>query len=136
MSPRTRGRPLWALLAFWLYAPVLFLGTHWPKLQVEGPIPRTDLVVHFSAFGLWSSLCAACGWFGQAGSARNLWRTWVLGLLYAAFDEGLQLVPALGRVAAWDDYTANAVGITLGVLLVAGVARARLGGSRDAKTRP
>lgn len=127
-----RPRMKWALIAFWLYVPVLFLGTHWPKLQVAGPIPRTDLVVHLVAFGTWSALCGLCGWFGPPGSARNLVRTWIVGIIYAAFDEGLQAVPSLGRVAAWDDYWANALGITLGVLAVAAVARI---GRRDGETK-
>lgn len=114
-----------AIIAFAVYAPMLFLGTHWPNLRIDGPVERSDLWVHLGAFGLWSVLAASCGWFGEPGSWRNLSRAWLLSMAYAAVDESLQAIPALHRTAAWDDYAANAVGITLGSALVWAVRRVR-----------
>jgi VanZ family protein len=104
--------------AFWPFAVALFIATHWPQLRVDGPIPRTDLVAHFTVFGTWGLLATASAFFGPALSRRNIARTWVVGVIYAAIDEGLQLIPALGRVAALDDFAANATGITLAALLL------------------
>lgn len=106
-----------AAFVFGLYAGVLFVGTHWPGVRVEGPVPRPDLVVHFGAFGLWTTLMMMCRVWGPVASRRNVGRSVVAGLLYAGLDEGLQAIPALHRVCGWDDYAANAGG----VILAAGV---------------
>lgn len=111
--------------AFAPYAVALFIATHWPKLQVHGPIPRSDLVVHLAVFGGWGILATLCGFFGEPLSRRNIVRTWMLGLVYAAIDESLQAIPVLQRVAALDDYAANATGITLAAVLLAVVAEIR-----------
>ncbi|GJQ29167.1 MAG: hypothetical protein HBSAPP03_10510 [Phycisphaerae bacterium] len=114
----SRGRAGWRW-AFAIYALILFTATHWPRLRIEGPMPRPDLWLHVGAFGAWAALCGACAWWGAWSAWRNLAVTWLVGVLYAALDEGLQLIPALGRFAAWDDYAANVVGVTLGVVAIA-----------------
>jgi VanZ family protein len=123
---------------FAIYAPALFVATHWPKLQVDGPIPRTDLLAHVTVFGGWGLLATMSGFFGEPLSRRNIIRTWMVGLVYAAIDEGLQAIPAIRRVASLDDYAANAMGITLAAVLlavVAGVRRGRNGGTDTANNR-
>jgi VanZ family protein len=40
-------------------------------------------------------------------------------VLYAAFDEGTQAIPILGRTAAWDDYLFNVMGVSLGTAVCA-----------------
>ncbi|HEX8877320.1 MAG TPA: VanZ family protein [Phycisphaerales bacterium] len=112
-------------LAFAAYAVLLFLGTHWPQLNIQGPVPRSDLWVHLVAFGTWSALVTLCGFFGPRLSARNLLLSWILALGYACLDEGLQGIPALGRTCAWDDLAMNACGITLASLALAALARTR-----------
>lgn len=103
-------RPIFAA-----YALFLFVGTHWPNLQVKGPVERSDLWVHLIVFGAWATLAAACGFFGPVFSARNLSLTWLLAVGYACIDEGLQAIPALGRTCAWDDLAFNTLGITLAI---------------------
>ena len=110
--------------AFWAYAVLLFVATHWPKLKLPGGEVRSDLFVHFGAFGTWSFLLGASGLLGDWRSPWTLVKALVVGYLYAAFDEGLQIIPALGRTCAWDDYGADCLGITLGVLALAVVVRA------------
>lgn len=115
--------PRWRI-AFALYAVLLFTGTHWPKLNIEGPIPRPDLYIHFGAFGLWAFLFGLCAFFAPKAprfSAKNYVCTFIAGLAYAAIDEGLQAIPILYRTCAWDDYAADAVGILLGTLALAAV---------------
>ncbi len=98
---------------FGAYAVLLFTATHYPNLQVPGPVPRTDLFVHVGAFGCWMLAASWCAWFGPATSMRNVVRTWFIAVVYAGFDEGLQAIPALHRTCAWDDFGANVLGITL-----------------------
>ena len=112
-------------LCRWLFAPyaiVLFIATHIPNVRIDGPIPRTDLLLHITVFGGWGLLATLCGFFGPPLSRRNIVRTWVVGLIYAAIDESLQLIPSLHRVAAIDDYAANASGITLAAIFLSIVA--------------
>ena len=109
--------------AFAVYAVALFTGTHWPNLQINGPVERSDLYVHFGAFGTWAFLAACCRFFGPVFSGRNLVLSWLLSLSYACFDEGLQAIPALGRTCAWDDLLANSVGISIAIAGLAIVGR-------------
>lgn len=98
--------------AFLLYIPTLFTATHWPNLKIEGS-GRPDLVVHLAAFGLWTSLFIASGFFGPALSWRNIRWAFLIASIYAAADEALQAIPSLHRTAAFDDWLANLSGITL-----------------------
>lgn len=107
------------LAGFAAYAMLLFTMTHWPALTFQGPVARSDLYVHFGAFGLWAFLLGCTGLLGRI----DHWRTWratlAMGLGYAAFDESLQVVPWLRRWAAFDDLMANFGGILLGTLALA-----------------
>lgn len=106
----------WWRWAFTAYAITLFVATHWPQLRIAGPPIRSDLIIHFIAFGIWSFLFAAADLRGNAASWRNLQWPLAIGLIYAAIDEGSQAIPALGRTCAWDDFAANCGGIALGIL--------------------
>lgn len=123
----------WVRAGFALYALVIFVLTHMPKLKIEGPIARTDLIIHMGVFGLWTLLITACEFFGPALSARNIARSGVVALVYSAFDEGTQAIPILGRVCAWDDWFANAFGVVTAVvaMLVAGRWQQRREAHRD-----
>lgn len=103
--------------AFIAFAILLFTGTHWPKLRIEGPIPRPDLVVHFVAFGLWGLTLCVSGLLGEPGTIRNAARCLGVGLVYAAIDESLQLIPILGRTFGLDDYAFNVIGLVMGTSL-------------------
>lgn len=100
--------------AFVAYAIALFTMTHWPKLVVQGPVPRTDLWAHFAAFSLWTVLLG-----GSFGRGLPLWALALVGFAYAGVDEGLQAIPALGRVCAWDDFFADCGGVVIGVGVLA-----------------
>ena len=107
--------PRWLrIAAFAGFAVLLFIGTHWPQLRIEGPIPRPDLVMHLVVFGGWSLLLCITGLFGEPGSISTAVKCLLVGVVYAAFDESTQLIPALGRYAALDDYLFNVIGLTLG----------------------
>ena len=105
------------LTAFITIAILLFVGTHWPQLRIEGPIKRPDLVVHFIAFGLWSFLLCLSGLLGEPGTRRNAIRCFLVGVVYAAIDESSQMIPALGRFAGLDDYAFNVIGLIIGCSL-------------------
>lgn len=117
--------------AFGAYVGFQFVMTHWPGLAVPGP-GRPDLVVHFAVFGTWNALLIACGCFGPRLSLRNIAVSTLIASLWAAFDEGSQIVPAIRRVAAWDDYGANIAGIQIAAVIAIGLGRlARGAGGRD-----
>ncbi|MDX2131529.1 MAG: VanZ family protein [Planctomycetota bacterium] len=103
-------------VVFPLYAVVIFLLTHWPGVKVEGPMPRADLWAHLGAFGLWGFLFGCTAWLGPPETRRGFLRALLAGGVYTAIDESLQLIPALARVAAWDDWLANVAGVLLGLL--------------------
>ncbi len=104
--------------AFIVYAIILFTATHWPQLQIDGPVPRTDLYLHFIAFGLWTALFGFADFIGPWRHPSTPLRLMACGLVYAAVDEGLQLIPVLGRHASLEDYTANAIGVLLGSITI------------------
>lgn len=126
---------MWRRLAFWAYAIALFVGTHWPRLEISVPgVQRPDLFVHFTIFALWSILLYATMYFAGLGRWRGLGVTWLVAVVYAAIDEALQGIPSLRRNAAWDDLAANIGGITLGLAAVAAwvVVRERAGREQSA----
>ncbi len=120
--------------AFFAYALVLFIATHWPALTIEGPIERPDLVLHLAAFGLWAALLTASGLLAPPRTPRNLARSLAVSLAYAVLDELSQGVPILRRTVGLDDLLANLLGATLGAfaawLLIRRYTRKRAGATR------
>ncbi len=132
--PRPDARPrqqLWRA-AFALFAIMLATATHWPQLKLDvAPIERADLLQHLIAFGLWTALLIAGGFFGPWNSWRNIAAAHLVAVVYAGIDEGTQLIPILGRTAAWDDFAFNCIGVWIGaVLMIAVRARALSRGER------
>ncbi|MBX3361215.1 MAG: VanZ family protein [Phycisphaeraceae bacterium] len=102
------------LVGFGVYALALFIATHWPRLAIDSPIRGTDKIIHVGVFFVWTLLLAAA-----VRHRRPRLRT--LGLIacgYAALDEGLQAIPALGRTCSWWDLLANVVGVGLGLVVI------------------
>jgi VanZ family protein len=122
---RTFGVPL-ALRrgAFLTFAVVLFIATHWPQLQIDGPVPRTDLWLHVGAFATWTLLFGFGEFIGPWRHPATPLRLMACGLVYAGVDEGLQAIPVLGRFATFEDYLANAVGVLLATVTLTVLARA------------
>ncbi|MBL8759711.1 MAG: hypothetical protein JNL50_00255 [Phycisphaerae bacterium] len=99
------------------FAALLFVMTHWPRVAIpaEG---RWDLLVHAGVFGLWAVLLMSTAPFGPWRSPRNIARCAPIAVIYACIDEGLQAVPLVRRVAAWDDLAANIAGVLIASLIV------------------
>jgi len=109
-----------ARVALVLYAIALSTLTHWPRLRVENAdIPRLDLLAHLGAYGLLGFITGLAAPFGPVTRARPAALTLAALLLYAAIDESTQAIPGLGRFAGFDDYAANALGLTLGLAAAA-----------------
>mgnify|MGYP001367385905 CR=1 FL=1 len=104
------------LAVFIAYAATLAVATHWPGVVIDGPVPRSDLWVHLGAFGLWAMLLAITGVGGKIGGPKNLLGTLVIGVMYAAVDEFTQQF--FGRISAFDDFLADAIGVVLGTASV------------------
>ena len=100
------GFVAWALLLFTL--------THWPNLQVDAGIPRTDLWAHAIGYGVWTFLLIASGFLGARGSWKSVGLGMPLALLYAGLDEASQGIPGLGRFVTWEDFAANSIGVWIG----------------------
>lgn len=104
--------------AFWCYAVLLFVATHWPRLELPHVvIERTDIVVHMGAFGLWTLLLIASEYTGLWLSRTSIGRAWLIGIVYCAFDEATQAIPFIRRTAAWDDWAADVGGVTAAVVI-------------------
>jgi hypothetical protein len=116
------------LAAFWCYAGLLFLGTHWPRARLPDTGVRLDLFVHMGIFGVWTGLLIGAGFFGAPLSNRNLLAAALIAPVYAAVDEGLQAIPWVHRTCAWDDYALNlaGIGIALGAALALRLARGKI----------
>ena len=109
----------WAV--FWAYAAALFLATHWPRLVVDSPVRGTDKVIHAAVFCIWTLLLGRATEAGSRG-----WRLITLAVVacvYAAIDEGLQAIPALGRTCSAADLGANLAGVALAIVAVGVLSR-------------
>jgi hypothetical protein len=98
-----------------LYAVALVVVLHLPELQVGSAQERTDLWIHLGAFGLLTVLLVFCGWFGEAGSRRNLALSAVVGIAAGAGLEWTQRMQWVRRYFAIDDLMANTTGAGLGI---------------------
>ncbi len=125
MSPGARRSA--ARIAFFAFAALLVVGTHWPALRVPevGGFTRMDLLVHAGAFGVWTGLLILCGFFGPALSGRNILLCAVVGAAYASIDEGTQAIPWFNRYVGWDDWAMNLIGVALACIAGAAMSRVR-----------
>ena len=123
--PRLGRRVLGVVLAaYWV---AMFLGTH-VDIAPPGPeVPNSDKVVHFLGYCGLATLFAF--W---VATERRLTLKVVLGIMltlaaYALFDE-LSQIP-VGRECDVMDWVADMLGASLGVSVVAGLARNRTSGA-------
>ena len=106
-----------------LYGLILAIGTHWPRLRIDGPVARSDLYIHVAAFGVLGGVLTLAALWGAPASRRNLVRALAVGVVFAALDEITQANPGLGRTAGFDDFLADVVGLSAGVASAALLAR-------------
>lgn len=118
-----RWSPVARRRAFFAYALLLFTLTHWPSLRIETDVSRPDLIIHATAFAIWTVLFASCAFFGAPGSRRNLGMCALIGVVYACIDEALQGLRFINRHAAVDDALADILGVAIGILAMAFLAR-------------
>jgi len=115
---KPRAGPItWAWRTYWL---ALFVVMHVPKPPGAALTARIgDKLVHAVVYFL---LALLGGW---SAKRRNLpldrhWakRWWLIYAAYAAADELLQAIPALGRACEMGDWLADLTGMTLALTLV------------------
>lgn len=109
------------LIALVVYTLALLTATHWPGLAVRGPITRTDLIIHFGAFLVWTVLLGLTGLVG-----RSVWKVVVAGMLFAVLDETTQ--PLFRRVYDTLDLLADWAGVLAGAAVLRFVLWPRLAG--------
>ena len=115
---RTRRRNR-AAIAFPVYAIILATLTHWPKLRIEAPIDRPDILAHALAFGVWTALLMATGWLGRPRGVKSLLLATGAGVCVATVDEASQALPGLGRTVDRSDLWANLLGVGAVVFVAA-----------------
>jgi hypothetical protein len=94
-------------IAFVLYALALTIGTHWPKLVLAPEVPASDKTIHVLAFAGLTYLLARTRWLGAYLGAA------ALALAWSILDELSQGIPLLNRHVAWEDATANLLGVLI-----------------------
>ena len=118
-----RSRKHWYRRALPVYWIVLFCATHYPTLGLPAPIPQSDKVAHFVAFGLLAFLFWKCvESFDRKLSGRFVWVAFVVLGAYAALDEYLQQF--VNRYTSLADWLADLAGVSV-VLLALEVHRRR-----------
>lgn len=129
MSEQAAGLPGWLpsranrRRAFWVYAAALFTATHWPKLEIPRVVfERTDIVLHAGAFCVWTLLMMGTEYLGPPLNRRAIGWCWLIGLVNAGVDEALQAIPFVNRTCAWDDWGADAAGVTAAALAMLWIA--------------
>ncbi len=110
-----RSREAWdrwyvrALPAYWIF---LFSATHFPRLELTGPIPKSDKLHHMLAYGLLAFLFWRFAQvFHRPLSPRFVWLAGILLVSYAAADEYLQ--GFVNRGPDVFDWLADVAGIVL-----------------------
>lgn len=94
--------------AFVIYALLLTIATHWPRLQLgteESPWP--DKLLHMLAFGGLAFLFIQTKWVKKLYLCSLLIAVWTL------FDEFSQSLPILGRESSWGDALSGVMGIAI-----------------------
>jgi VanZ family protein len=99
-----------ALLFYWL---LLFIGTHIPANRIAVQIHENDKLIHALAFAGLSFLMAWAIPTNKQRLHRNTMLAAVATVVYAAFDELLQI--PVGRTADWRDFLADCVGVCMGL---------------------
>jgi VanZ family protein len=106
---------LWqlALACYWV---ALFVGTHMPIERLALSRGTADKFAHVAAFGGLAMLVAIT-WRLAAGHFHlpQLFSVWAIVVLYGAIEETTQ--PMVGRTASLIDWSADAIGATLGSML-------------------
>lgn len=87
---------------------VVFVLTHWPRLELPLVLEGSDKIIHMTVFGL---LCAPIWW---ARWFKTPWELLAAAMAWAAFDEWTQSIPFIHRSATKEDFLANACGVVAG----------------------
>ncbi|MSR17640.1 MAG: VanZ family protein [Phycisphaerales bacterium] len=110
MTSRSSGnesdRRTWRRLALWVLA-LVFVGTHWPRLNLEALWIGSDKLLHAGLFGGLFYL-----WYRARVIERCL-TLWIVALVYSGFDEWSQSLPFINRHTSVADFIADAVGVTV-----------------------
>jgi len=113
----------WLKRAFWLASGVYWLGlfilTHTP-LPPPLVIVKSDKTAHFWGHGLLAAAIFTS--LRLAGRRDPLLLALVIGLIYGAIDEWLQ-IPIRGRSCELIDWFADAAGVAVAVTICAIIAR-------------
>ncbi len=111
-------RPVHFRLALVIYWAALFVATHVPlRGELRHFVGSHDKAIHLAAY---------CGLAALCGLSASKWGVWAIVLpSFAVVDEVLQVF--VRRQASVLDWTADVVGIVLGLTIAFGLRRALVG---------
>lgn len=118
----------WWIGAAVIWTILIFVGTMLPASNLPEPesdggfslldLPYLDKAVHFLMFFGFGAL-----WTLASGTVSARTRVVIAGLGLAMLTELLQLIPAIGRYAGWDDIAADTLGLAFAWILAPKVAQ-------------
>jgi VanZ family protein len=108
------------LIGYWL---IMFTGTHWPHVNLEGYPQNTDKVLHFTGYAGFGFLIAVWIFTKRELRRRDSLAAFAVVFFYAIADEWTQ--PYFGRTCDFYDAVADWAGGLSG-LSVFGLLRAAL----------
>ncbi|MEE2681157.1 MAG: hypothetical protein VX641_02170 [Planctomycetota bacterium] len=94
-----------------LYIAVLIIGTHWPRLDLSGPMGGSDKLFHLLGFGLLIIMVRLAGW------SRRFWTLFLWGLLATVLVEYSQSWLPIGRYWSLEDIVAGMIGVVIAALI-------------------
>ena len=99
-----------ALAGYWV---LLFIGTHLPPNELLSQLRMNDKVIHGCAFAGLAFLLAWAIPTDMSKLHQNTCIAALISVIYAGLDEVLQI--PVGRTADWKDFTADCVGVCIGL---------------------
>lgn len=107
------------IVVFWAFTGLLMIATHIPNESLPAiEIPWFDKFEHVVAYGLWTTLLLVSGLLGSGPFKTRAAKALLGCFLFASFDELLQMIPALNRVADPMDVIADVLGSVCAVCAV------------------
>jgi VanZ family protein len=115
----THRRAILILLA--VYWAILFTVTHIPVNRLPGPGGVNDKLAHFGGYFILAALLYLAFWICRPGMRGAWWMVILVGMVYGAADELLQI--PVGRTCEFADWVADVAGTITAVAWLAGLRR-------------
>jgi VanZ family protein len=112
LAQRYRAAATTVLVCYWL---IMFAGTHWPHVSLEGYPQNTDKILHFTGYAGFGFLIAVWITTKRAFGPRDFAAAFAVIFVYAIVDEVTQI--PVGRTCDFFDAVADWMGGLSGLSL-------------------